>query len=149
VRRLLHDRFYCSHRREYFLRADPPPSAPSAKINTMSRTGTVRVLAAVECSDGRVELFDDGKSIGLYTRLDNRTARLARAAKELTAADLAVAAAIARSVKRGKAALTDRQIALAAQVSLPTAFRARYRLRAQGWISWVRAQRGNRYRMQG
>jgi len=108
---------------------------------------TIKVLAAIERFDGSLELFDGGKSIGIYARLDNQHARLQRGQRELLAADLAVAAAIARCVKRGKAVLTDQQIAAAAQVSLPTAYRARCRLRAAGWISWVRAQRGNRYRM--
>jgi CRP-like cAMP-binding protein len=114
-------------------------------------TKDIRVVAALALGDGRIELFDAlGKSVGIYARLDNRQARLNRAHRELASAEYAVIAYIARRCRghQGVVRATDDQLAQACQLSVPTIFRARGRLRRAGLLTWRNVPpHGNEFRM--
>lgn len=111
-----------------------------------THTSRIRVVALLERQDGSIELFrSDGRPLGCFVRLDNRTARLARAARECLAADWQVLGAIARAGRGRAVFLTDQQLAHATGLSLPTVYRARVRLGKAGLLQWKATRRGNIY----
>ena len=111
----------------------------------------IKIVVLIELPDGSgVELRTaSGKSLGRFVRLDIRQARLQRGLRQMRSADLAVASAVADRAKgsRGAALLTDRELAAATGLALPTVFRARNRLRSLGVLTWRHSKGGCVYQM--